>query len=256
LVSFGQEYGIYASGGKKAGYFQGDVEVTDRLGIGTSNPENELHVSGRARFDLGTGQIHVSTPGGWPGIITYSKNGHRRDIIVDDNGLRFLAGPSSSPAPENNGIRIREDGNVGIGTDSPGIYKLAVAGEAAKPGGGSWSNFSDIRLKEINGDYKAGLSEVSKLHPVRYRYKENGQLRLPADKEFVGVIAQKVQSAIPEAVEQDDKGYLMVNNDPIIWAMVNAIKQLKVENDQLKQRLDTLEKMVNKQDRPLQDVWQ
>ena len=244
LVSFGEDYGIYAWGGKQAGYFQGNVEITGKLGIGTPNPQNELHVVGLTKFELPTGSISVSTPGGWPGIISYSANGHRRDIVFDDSSIRLLTSSSSSPASGENGITIREDGNVGIGTFNPGSFKLAVNGSAAKPGGGSWSNFSDIRLKEINGDYKAGLSEVSKLNPVRYRYKENGQLRLPADKEFVGVIAQKVQSAIPEAVEEDDNGYLMVNNDPIIWAMVNAIKELRTQNQELKQRVEALERIV------------
>ena len=244
LVSFGEDYGIYAWGGQKAGYFQGNVQVAGRLGVGTSNPQNELHIVGLAKFELPTGSIAVSTPGGWPGIISFSANGHRRDIIVDDSSLRFLTSSSSSPAPADNGITIVESGAVGIGTNSPGSYRLAVNGSAAKPGGGSWSNFSDIRLKEINGDYKAGLSEVSKLNPVRYRYKENSQFGLPADKEFVGVIAQEVQSTIPEAVEQDDKGYLMVNNDPIIWAMVNAIKELRTQNQELRQRVEALERIV------------
>jgi hypothetical protein len=30
---------------------------------------------------------------------------------------------------------------------------------------------------------------------------------------------------IPEAVTQNNKGYLMVNNDPILWTMLNAIKE-------------------------------
>jgi cell division septum initiation protein DivIVA len=47
----------------------------------------------------------------------------------------------------------------------------------------------------------------------------------------------------------------MVNNDPIIWAMVNSIKQLKAENDQLKQRLDALEKAVNEQSQSIQSEW-
>ncbi len=132
-------------------------------------------------------------------------------------------------------------GKVGIATTSPGGYTLAVNGSAAKPGGGSWSNFSDIRLKELNGRYERGLSEVSKLSPVRYRYKENNDLELPSENEFVGVVSQQVQSIIPEAVEENDNGYFMVNNDPIIWAMVNAIKELKAENESLKQKLEALE---------------
>lgn len=138
-------------------------------------------------------------------------------------------------------------GGVGISTTNPGSYKLAVNGSAAKPGGGSWSNFSDIRLKKLDGNYERGLSELSKLTPIRYSYKEDNELELPTDKEFVGVVSQEVQTIIPEAVEENSDGYLMVNNDPIIWAMVNAIKELKAENDLLRQRLAALEKIVREQ---------
>ena len=103
-----------------------------------------------------------------------------------------------------------------------------------------------------------GLSEISRLNPVRYSYREDNELQLPAGSECVGLVAQEVQNVIPEAVEENSNGYLMVNNDPIIWTMLNAIKELKAENDQLKgendqfkQRLDTLERAVNKQSQPL-----
>ena len=88
------------------------------------------------------------------------------------------------------------------------------------------------------------MSEISKLNPVQYRYTENNELQLPADEEFVGVVAQEVQSVIPEAVEEDSSGYLMVNNDPIIWAMVNAIKELKTENESLRERVEALERTM------------
>ena len=34
-----------------------------------------------------------------------------------------------------------------------------------------------------------------------------------------------MQKIIPEAVTENDKGYLLVNNDPILWTMLNAIKE-------------------------------
>jgi hypothetical protein len=43
-----------------------------------------------------------------------------------------------------------------------------------------------------------------------------------------------VQQVIPEAVEENENGYLTVNNDPIIWTMLNAIKELKTQNEMLK----------------------
>ena len=64
---------------------------------------------------------------------------------------------------------------------------------------------------------------------------------LPAGKEYVGLVAQDVERVIPDAVEKNDQGYLMLNNDPIIWAMLNAIKELKAENEQLRKRVEALE---------------
>lgn len=86
-----------------------------------------LEVGGLAHFNLPSGQINISTPGGWPGIIAFSPNGHRRDIIVGDDKIRFLVGSSSSPPTSNSGIIIMENGNVGIGIADPD-KKLVVDG--------------------------------------------------------------------------------------------------------------------------------
>ncbi len=36
----------------------------------------------------------------------------------------------------------------------------------------------------------------------------------------------------------------MLNNDPVLWAMLNAIKDLQSENAELKSRLEALERRV------------
>ncbi len=86
-----------------------------------------LDVMGLARFVLPTGQISISTPGGWPGIISFSQNGHRRDVIVFDDGMSFEVSTSSAPPAAGNGITVLENGNVGVGTTTPGA-KLDVLG--------------------------------------------------------------------------------------------------------------------------------
>lgn len=153
-----------------------------------------------------------------------------------------------------NQFLIRAGGGVGINTASPDAT-LTVNGTADKPGGGSWNTFSDGRLKDVGGKFTPGLEALVELQPVHYHYKADNPLQLPSQPEYIGVVAQQVQAAVPEAVQQNKDGYLVVNNDPIIWTMVNAIKelnqktearsqQLEVENAELKARLEKLEQLL------------
>jgi hypothetical protein len=122
-------------------------------------------------------------------------------------------------------------GSVGIGTISPD-QELSVNGNASKSGGGSWPTFSDERLKNITGTFTPGLKAVMQLRPLRYEYRRDNALKLTSDGEHVGFSAQAVQRVIPQAVVRDEKGYLLVNNDPIIWTMLNAIKEQQEEIEQ------------------------
>lgn len=95
------------------------ADVSGNVGIGVRNPQQKLHVSGIARFDLPSGQISITTPGGWPGLIAFSQNGHRRDVTFRNEGIAILACSSDKPPPNENGIWITEKGYVGIGTTFP-----------------------------------------------------------------------------------------------------------------------------------------
>jgi len=163
--------------------------------------------------------LHLSSLGAGGGKWTIRSG-------IGANDLVFLNNDSAK-------FWIHKDGRVAIGGWSDdSSYSLVVQGDAAKSEGGStWHVWSDARLKDIGKDYEVGLSEIIRLNPVYYRYKKDNPLGLPADKEFVGLVAQEVEKVVPEAVKIDDKGYLMIDTDPIIWAMLNAIKELKSEID-------------------------
>jgi len=142
-------------------------------------------------------------------------------------------------------------GNVGIGTIPDA--KLSVNGTANKPGGGSWGSFSDERLKNIKGGFATGLNAVMKLQPLRYEYKNDNALNLKSEGEHIGFSAQAVQKIIPEAITTNDQGYLLVNNDPIMWTMLNAIKEqqaqietLSAQNSAMSTRLLVLEKRLKR----------
>jgi hypothetical protein len=143
-------------------------------------------------------------------------------------------------------------GNLGIGTTAP-TQALHVVGNAYKTvGGTAWATSSDLRLKNVMGDYNKGLDEIALLQTVRYQYKKDNPRQLDSNEEQVGFIAQEVQKIFPEAVTEGPDGYLDFNMHAINVALVNAIKELKTENDRLKAenekvntRLEKLEVLLN-----------
>jgi hypothetical protein len=137
-------------------------------------------------------------------------------------------------------MRILASGSVGIGTPVPD-RTLSVNGDASKVGGGSWQTFSDERLKHITGSFNRGLEAVMQLQPLRYEYRRDNALGLTSEGEHIGFGARAVQKIIPEAVTTSANGYLLVNNDPILWTMLNAIQEQQREIAQLKRQLQTLQ---------------
>jgi hypothetical protein len=136
-------------------------------------------------------------------------------------------------------MRINAIGRVGIGTNLPDQL-LSVNGEASKAGGGNWLIFSDERLKNIKGNYTLGLKAVMQLQPIRYEYLKNNAMGINAESEHIGFGAQTLQKVIPDAVTRNEQGYLLVNNDPIIWTMLNAIKEQQKQIEDLKKEVEQL----------------
>lgn len=140
---------------------------------------------------------------------------------------------------------VNDSGNVGIGTDQQ-TFELVVNGNAAKPGGGSWLTWSDLHLKDVKSGYKKGLDEILQLNPVVYSYREDTPQKLPVDVEYTGLIAQEVHKVFPEAVVTDRDGFLAIDAQPVNMAIINALKELKMENDLLKEKNRELEKRIVK----------
>jgi len=204
-----------------------DISAIGNVGIGTASPEMRLDAKvPNATTDFTNNTTYAAGLGNVSGkriTIGYDETGEDIGVIQSVQtgvGFKNLAlNPNS--------------GNVGIGTVAP-TDTLSVNGTASKPGGGSWSVFSDERLKTIKGRFNGGLQAVMQLQPVRYEYTRNNALGLQSNAEHVGFGAQAVQKVIPEAVTRNGNGYLQINNDPIIWTMLNAIKEQQKEIQQLK----------------------
>ena len=202
-----------------------DISATGNVGVGTASPAALLSLH-RSTRDL---EIRLTDAGG---------------TAAGDVGVQLRAGTGAflglaAGGGTGIGIVLDTNNNVGIGTIAPD-QKLSVNGDADKTGGNTWLAFSDERLKNIKGNFNSGLKAVMQLQPIRYEYLKNNALGLKSEGEHIGFGAQAVQKVIPEAVTKNSEGYLMVNGDPIIWTMLNAIKEQQKEIEQLRAQIRQL----------------
>jgi len=212
--------------------------VPPNVGIGTATPTHRLESAADANAGFN------ST---WPIALVSQTTPSKMLGMGFDPGLNAGFIQATQTFVGSNALLINPDGgNVGIGTTGPDSL-LTVNGSADKPGGGSWGTFSDGRLKTVAGTYDAGLNAILNLTPVRYRYKEQNAMGIRDGQEHIGFVAQDVEKVIPEAVSRNNRGYLLVNNDPILWTMLNAIKQEQAE-------IEALTRAVHQKDAQIQKL--
>jgi hypothetical protein len=199
------------------------------VGIGTTTPQAILDVRGGAGVSGPSGgetmRVYSGGTGTEGGQISLMDGSGTGGWEVDNDGT----GSSSH-------FRVFRDKGVnnsgGLVIDASGNFYVTAA--AYKPGGGVWAASSDIRLKNIDRDYLQGLSQIVKLRPVMFHYKKDNPRREPSDKQFVGLIAQEAMKEFPEAVHMEQDGFYSLDATPISFAVINAIKELKADNDNLR----------------------
>jgi hypothetical protein len=240
-----------------------DISASGNVGIGTASPSTTLDVFGNTMTlgaDTGAATrtnstIKLNRLAMPPFTLTNLNFGvlnaatTSTDNIVGIGGsaaglsaatiISFNTGATTNTDTGTERMRITSIGRVGIGTTAPDQL-LSVNGDASKIGGGSWLSFSDERLKNISGPFNSGLKAVMQLQPLRYQYRPNNAAGVTPNGEHIGLGARAVQKIIPEAVTANAQGYLMVNNDPIIFTMLNAIKEQQKEIVELKRQIRQL----------------
>ena len=94
---------------------------------------------------------------------------------------------------------------------------------------------SDERLKDNISLIPNALDKVSKLRGVEFDWNDKQDVYQGHD---VGVIAQDVQEVLPELVQERADGYLAVKYEKMVGLLIESIKELKTEVDDLKQQLN------------------
>jgi hypothetical protein len=243
-----------------------NVRIYDNLGIGTSSPTQLLHVQGTGP------QLFIEGASNENAVIRGSSGPSYRDKYHEismgfyalsgfgtSNYIDFKVnegGQSNSPSTR---MRIRGDGNVGIGTTSPTSGKLQIQGTASKylsygflnvyasTGQSSGTNnysiyaneriacaefnaFSDSRIKKnvVDINDSSALDKIRLLEPKIYNYIDEQQ---KGTSNVYGFIAQEVSNVLPYAVT--------VSEGDIPNILTNSNVSVTSDSNVLELRLDT-----------------
>jgi hypothetical protein len=148
-----------------------------------------------------------------------------------DARLRIFAGNS-----EMNGLIIKENGFIGMGTIAPSV-RLHVSGDIIA---NSIAGSSDARFKTNVTPISNPLQKVLALRGVNFDWKTNEfPARSFSENRSLGFIAQEVEKVLPEVVqtEKNAEGYKSVQYDKIVALLVEAIKDQQKQIDSLKVEL-------------------
>jgi len=104
---------------------------------------------------------------------------------------------------------------------------------------------SDRRLKRNVKELRNALDTLLRLRGVAFEYNEAGQNRgCPAGMRM-GMIAQDVEKVIPEWVEAAPDGYREIGIHGFEALAVEAFRELKTENDELRHELAEMRTLVH-----------
>lgn len=213
----GTTYGVYGltnSPDGYAGYFSGPEGSKNHfqrnVGIGTESPLSMLHVFGAENNGTDAAVRIVSG---------------EQTMLLDGNEIdSFPAGLYLNHNVAHNVLIATGGGNVGIGTTAP-AQLLSVNGTAGKPGGGSWSTFSDARLKKNIQPLTGSLDQLLALHGVMFEYRDPDTINeLPGIR--IGMIAQDVEKVFPDWVSDSPSGYKSLSFSGFEALTVEALREL------------------------------
>lgn len=141
-------------------------------------------------------------------------------------------------------MRINGSGNVGIGTASPGAFdgfRLDVGGNIRCV---TLTETSSREFKQDIVPLTGALDSIMKLKGVTYAWNDLAPEPVRGAHD-IGFIADEMNEVLPDLVAKDASGKPVgINYSKITPVAVEAIKQLKTENDQLKARLEKIEALL------------
>mgnify|MGYP001192489178 CR=1 FL=1 len=147
----------------------------------------------------------------------------RNNVAADVGGDIYL-----KPHDNEDGIKIVHDGGVFLYYDNSEKLETVTGGVEITgdlTATGNVTAYSDERLKTDVNTIESALDKVTKLRGVEYT-------KIDTNERGIGVIAQEIEQVLPEVVQ--DGSYKSVAYGNVVGVLIEAIKELKSEIDELK----------------------
>jgi len=202
-----------------------DVTNMDVLGIGTFQQGIQILANGASvtgivtvgLTTIKTGEIEVT------GVVTATTIKAGTAISITDGAVsatRFHGDGSNLTGIDATTLKD-SGGNIKVQANPNGIVITGIATAT------DFDSTSDERLKTNIQVVDGALDKVNRLRGVSFEWKESGE---PS----YGVIAQELESVLPELVHGDDPK--RVNYNGIIGVLIESIKELSARVDELENK--------------------
>ena len=133
---------------------------------------------------------------------------------------------------------LTTSGNVsGSSTSILTMSEISSSGDIVAEGDVVAYNSSDIRLKDNVEVIKGSLDKIEGIRGVEFDWNEKSPGWAKERGHDVGVIAQEVQKVVPEIVVERKNGYLGVDYKRIVPLLIESVKELRQEVNDLKKKV-------------------
>ena len=182
--------------------------------IAAPNGDLTIDVAGDIILDAGDAEIKLKDDGSQFGQLYQSSNNFYIQSSVSNKDMKF---------------------EVNDNTVITTALTLSGANAGAATFNDNVTAYSDARLKSDVKTIEGGLEKVSQLRGVTYIRDDNKD-----GGQRIGVIAQEVEKIIPQVVmtADDEMGTKSVDYGRITAVLIESIKELKAEIDELKEKLN------------------
>ena len=141
-----------------------------------------------------------------------------------------------------------------------GTFKVrAPSGSYNTANNANWNTTSDRRIKKSIVNNDSGLDKLKQIQVRNFEYKTEDEIKTDnpeltdvvksaaVDEQGLqlGVIAQELETILPECVTESSLGIKTVNSDNLTWYLVNAVKELSAKNDALAAEVEQLKSQLN-----------